>query len=95
MLYYNLAMEQIPIRVLNQDTTGVLARVAAGEVVEVTNRGVVVARIVPSEPGELDDLVARGRVVPATVSGPFPMPTGDPDGTDSTQIVSEMREERW
>lgn len=87
-------MERLPIRVLNQETAGVLARVANGEVIEITKHGVAVARIVPAEPNELDVLVARGRVVPATMSGPFPLPAGEPDGGDTAEIVSTLREER-
>jgi prevent-host-death family protein len=88
-------VERIPIRTLNQNTTGVLARVANGEVIEVTNRGIAVARIVPAQPSELDDLGARGRVTAATVVGPTPPPPGQAeDDVDSAEIVSEQREER-
>ena len=88
-------MEQIPIRILNQDTASVLARVEHGEVVEITNRGRRIARIVPIESNELDHLVARGRVVSATAKGPIPMPTGLVDTTiDSTDVISELREDR-
>jgi prevent-host-death family protein len=51
-------MEQIPVRQLNQDTAGVLARVEAGETVEITSRGKPVARIVPVVEGELAALLA-------------------------------------
>jgi len=88
-------MEQIPIRVLNQDTASVLARVERGDVVEITNRGRRIARIVPVESSELDDLVARGRIIPATAKGVPPMPAGPIDATiDSADVVSELREER-
>jgi prevent-host-death family protein len=90
-----LDVEQIPIRVLNQDTASVLARVERGEVVEITNRGRRIARIVPVEPSELDDLVARGRIIPATGKDMLPMPTGPVDtAIDSADIVSELRDER-
>lgn len=90
-------MERIPIRTLNQDTAGVLARVEAGETVEITNRGRLVARIVPIGTGELDDLVAAGRVVPATVSAPFVVPSGPVDaGPEAGELLSALRdEERW
>jgi prevent-host-death family protein len=68
----------IPIRTLNQDTAGVLARVEHGETVEITRRGKVICRIVPVTGGELDDLVLAGQVAPATVSGPWIAPTGRP-----------------
>jgi prevent-host-death family protein len=74
-------VEQIPIRSLNQDTAGVLARVERGEVVEITNRGRPIARIVPISADPLDDLVAAGTVTPPTITTPFPMPTF-PAGND-------------
>jgi prevent-host-death family protein len=90
-------VERIAIRTLNQDTAGVLARVEAGETVEITNRGRLVARIVPVGGGELDDLVAAGRVVPASVDAPFTAPGGPIDpGADSGELLSALRdEERW
>jgi prevent-host-death family protein len=88
-------MESVPVRVLNQDTASVLSRVENGEVIEITNRGKPIARIVPIGPHGLDDLIATGRVIAATSAGPIPMPEGEPDTLiDSTDIVSKLREER-
>ena len=90
--------EQVPVRVLNQDTAGVLARVENGETLEITNRGKPIARIVPvGSHGELDDLVAAGRIIPATTKGPWAMPTlKAPPGADAAELVSQLRdEERW
>ncbi len=87
-------MERIPIRTLNQDTAGVLARVEAGEIVEITNRGRLVARIVPAGAGELDDLVAAGRAVPASVHVPFVAPGGPVEsGADAGELLSALRDE--
>jgi len=90
-------VERIPIRELNQDTAGVLARVEHGETVEITNRGRPVARIVPVSEDSMADLVAAGVVTPATVTGPIPLPTIDgPPGEDAGELLSGMRdEERW
>jgi prevent-host-death family protein len=90
-------MEQIPIRNLNQDTASVLARVERGEVVEITNRGRPIARIVPIGVDTMADLIAAGVVVPPTVTGPVPMPTVPAEpGADAGQLVSDLRdEERW
>jgi prevent-host-death family protein len=88
-------MESVPIRQLNQDTASVLGKVEHGATVEITNRGRVIARIIPAEAGELDDLVARGRVTPATNTTPITMPSGAVDASiDAAAIVSEQREER-
>lgn len=87
-------MEQIPIRVLNQHTASVLARVEHGETVEITNRGKPIARIVPIAAGELDDWIAQGRAVPATIHGPIPMPTiKAPPGADAGELIRWLRDE--
>ena len=90
-------MEQIPVRELNQDTAGVLARVERGETVEITRHGKVIGRIVPATSGELDDWIAQGRVVPATVAGPVPMPAEPATaGSEAGRLLRELRdEERW
>ena len=90
-------MEQIPVRELNQDTAGVLARVERGETVEITRHGRVIGRIVPATTGELDDWIARGRIVPATIPGPIPMPTQPATpGSEAGRLLRELRdEERW
>lgn len=95
-------MEQIPIRTLNQDTAGVLARVEQGEIIEITNRGNPIARIVPVAADRMADLVASGLVLPPTLTGPVPVPTvpvptatAEP-GADAGQLISALRdEERW
>jgi prevent-host-death family protein len=96
-MYYSRRMEQIPIRILNQDTAGVLARVELGETVEVTNRGRPIARIVPIAVDTMADLIANGAVAPPTVTGPVPMPTLPAQaGPEAGQLVSDLRdEERW
>lgn len=90
-------MEQIPIRTLNQDTAGVLARVENGETVEITNRGRPIARIVPIGDDTLADLIAAGVVVPATLTGAVPMPTVPAEGgSEAGELLSSLRdEERW
>src|SRR5258708_19665703 len=55
-------MKSVGIRELRQNATAVLRRVAAGETVEVTDRGRAVARIVPMHEGSrLEQLLAEGR----------------------------------
>jgi prevent-host-death family protein len=90
-------MDQIPIRTLNQDTAGVLARVEHGEVVEITNRGRPIARIVPIGADSLADLVAAGVVLAPTMAGPIPMPqqVAEP-GSEAGELLSGLRDdERW
>ncbi len=87
------------MRDLNQHTSQVLARVSGGESFEITDRGRPVARLVPvnDEMSTLARLVASGRAVAPTSTGPVPLPPmlGDP-GIDTAAIVEQMRdEERW
>jgi len=82
------------MRELNQDTAGVLARVERGETVEITRHGRVIGRIVPAGVGELDDWVAQGRVVPATATGPIPMPAHRAaPGSEAGQLLRDLRDE--
>lgn len=57
---------------LNNTTAAVLARVKRGEHVVVTERGRVVAQLVPAEPHPLAHLVARGTLHPPTALTIFP-----------------------
>ena len=55
-------MKRVGIRELRQNATSVLRGVAAGEVVEVTDRGRAVARIVPiHEDSRLEQLIGESR----------------------------------
>jgi prevent-host-death family protein len=51
----------VGIRELRQQASAVLRRVRAGEVVEVTEHGHPIARIVPIQPGFLEQLTVEGR----------------------------------
>lgn len=55
----------VGIRELRQQTSRVLKRVVAGEVVEITEHGHPIARIVPLRPSALDQLTAEGRATEA------------------------------
>lgn len=93
-------MDSIPVRQLNQDTAGVLARVERGESLEITSRGRLIARLVPATSSRLDelaDLIAEGRAVPATISAPFEVPEGPvDDGPEAGELLSALRDdERW
>jgi prevent-host-death family protein len=90
-------MDRIPIRSLNQDTAGVLARVERGETVEITNRGRPIARIVPVGVDPLHELVNSGVIAPPTITLPFTVPTGAPPaGQEAGELISDLRdEERW
>lgn len=89
-------MQRIGVRELNQQTSRVIDRVARGEILEITDRGRPVARLVPvmALPEPLEQLVAEGRAVPATLWGPIPMPSvDDTDGVDVAADLASMRDE--
>ena len=56
---------RIGVRELRQHASRYLALVQRGEVVEVTDRGRLVARLVPAESEGWEQLVASGAVLPA------------------------------
>ena len=90
-------MDSIPVRELNQHTSAVLARVAKGESLEITVSGRPTARLVPIDDNTSTraDLIRRGRLIPAGDPGPLALPPGEPDlSVDSTEIISDLREER-
>ncbi len=68
-------MERIGIRELRQNASEWLRRAQAGECIEVTKRGQVVAVLgPPSANGVLSRLRQAGRLKPATVAGRLPRP---------------------
>ena len=86
-------MGRVGIRELRQNATAVLRRVAAGEIVEVTDRGRAVARIVPMhEASRLEQLLAEGRASAATGDlldvEPVPRMAGKPL---LSKILADMR----
>lgn len=90
-------MTQVAVRTLNQDTAGVLARVKRGESIEITERGVVIARIVPAQDSPASRLIATGRLRMPTIEGPPPRPRGPVRTTDeSGQLLGGLRgDERY
>ncbi|HPZ95792.1 MAG TPA: type II toxin-antitoxin system prevent-host-death family antitoxin [Mycobacterium sp.] len=87
-------MGEISVRVLNQETSKVLARVKAGEEIILTERGQVIARIVPVATDPLAALIGSGAVRPATLHGPAPRPTVEMRGTvDAGEVLERMRDE--
>lgn len=88
-------MEQVTVRALRAHTAEVIARVERGEVVEVTNRGRPVARLVPI-PVDPADLVSDA-AIPPTATGPIPVPQAAAEpGPEAGALISALRdEERW
>ena len=58
-------MRQVGVRALKQNASAVVAEVAKGDVVTITDRGRAVAQLVPIPSGRVDALIASGRARPA------------------------------
>ena len=87
-------MERIGVRELRQHASRYLDKVKAGETVEVTDRGQLVALLVPPAPGVTarERLIAGGVLMPA--SGPLHLPRRTRVSTDSGEVLQDLREER-
>jgi len=90
-------MAEEGIRALKQNASKVVARVAAGEIVTVTDRGRPVALLMPIPVGRLDALVSAGRARPAKgLLVDLPAPPIREGRRSLAQAVSEMRaDERY
>lgn len=78
---------------LNQQTAKVLARVAAGERLIITDRGRPIAELSPPSQTAWERLVSAGRVVLPSRSGALPTPAATSD-RPSREILDDLRAER-
>jgi prevent-host-death family protein len=87
-------MERIGVRELRQHASRYLDRVKEGETVEVTERGRLVALLVPPSPAATarERLIAAGRLLPS--SGPLRLPRRVPADRDSGAVLDALREDR-
>jgi prevent-host-death family protein len=85
-------MERIGVRELRQHASRHLARVAAGETLEITERGRLVARLVPVLEDPWDDLVVQGRLRPA-VGDLLEFTPVDAGGADLSRALTELRDD--
>lgn len=88
----------VGIRELRQQASAVLKRVVAGEVIEVTEHGHRIARIVPLRPGVLDQLVVEGRATEAEgdlleLLGQMGLPAPAAGAKSPSAALAEMRAE--
>lgn len=89
-------MEQVGVREIRQNLSVFLRRVRRGESFTVTDHGAPVALLtpLPASGDPLADLVALGRVIPATArGGAFPPPVAGPaDGPSATEeLLADRR----
>jgi prevent-host-death family protein len=91
-------MIRIGVRELRQHASRYLERVRSGETVEVTDRGTLVALLVPPGRSEVlrDHLLTTGRLIPAHAPFTLPPRHASPGGTASaSQTLAELRTERF
>lgn len=86
-------MNQVGLRELGQNPSQVLRRVAAGEVLTVTDRLRPVARLVPWEESAVSRLQSEGKVrVAKTTWGVVPKPLPVMDGLSASATLADLRE---
>lgn len=87
-------MVKVGIRELRQNASAVIRRAAAGETIEVTDRGRPVARIVPIRAMSiLDQMIAEGRATRGKGDLLRHKPRPPIPGKSLSQILAEMRNE--
>jgi prevent-host-death family protein len=84
-------MERLGVRELRQHASRYLARVANGETFEVTDRGRPVARLVPIHTDPWADLVAAGRVTPASDAADVADEVPADYGVDASAMLAAQR----
>jgi len=89
-----VGVSEVPVRELNQNTAGVLARVKRGEHIEITERGAVIARLIPAHDNPLAEMISAGRLHPAALTGPAPRPVGPVHtGQEAGELLRELRDD--
>lgn len=93
--------EPVTVTELNQQTTAVLRRVKAGQVLPITERGQVIAFLAPPPPTvtgnpTIDRWIADGRLLPqaapGTVMDLLPLPGSAEDGFSLADAIIAERE---
>lgn len=92
---------RVGVRELRQNLSVYLDRVKAGETLEVTEHGQPVAQLAPRPSKSVsivDQLIAEGRITPATLDHRTLQPPPDlpdPSGRTLSEILREMRDEEY
>jgi prevent-host-death family protein len=87
-------VERIGVRELRQHASRYLDRVKSGETVEVTERGHLIALLVPPGPAgdAREKLIGAGHLIPG--SGPMRLPARRRVTKPSGAVLDELRSER-
>jgi prevent-host-death family protein len=85
-------METVGIRELKQNASEVIAKVARGKWLLVTDRGRPVAQLIPLQKSRIDDLIESGQLQPASKSlDDLPAPMKAPKGMSLAQAIIDDR----
>lgn len=84
-------MERVGVRELRQHASRYLERVARGEILEVTDRGRPVARLVPITTDVWGDMIASGRVTPAEEDGDIADERPGDYDVDGSAVLAALR----
>ncbi|WP_419553557.1 type II toxin-antitoxin system Phd/YefM family antitoxin [Candidatus Poriferisodalis sp.] len=87
-------MAEVGIRALKQNASEVVARVAAGEEITVTNRGLPVAKIIPIRGSRLGEMIAAGSARPGK-GNLADLPPPQPGPSLSAEILRMRADERY
>ena len=87
-------MDTIAHRELRNDSSAILARVAAGESIAVTNRGQVAAVLIPPPASELDRVRLASALRPARVVRTRFVDIARADGLATREILEDLRGDR-
>lgn len=89
-------MEQVGVRDLKQNASRVLARVKAGETLEVTEHGRPIARLTPVDGvDDYDRLVEAGELLPGTQEVLTASPVRVASGVRLSDDLAALREGDW
>ena len=89
-------MKRIGIRALKENASAVVAQVAVGETVTITDRGRPVALLTPYHASPLERLRASGQLRPAKHdSRSLPPPLPNTTGVSVSDALAQTREDRF
>ena len=92
------ASNQVGVRELRQEASAILRRVKAGELIEITEHGTPVARLIPIQVSQYEAMVEAGLIIPAIKSnkGISPNRIKITSGPSASEVLAAMRaEERY
>lgn len=85
-------MESIGVRELRQYASRYLARVKAGESLQITDRGRPVARLIPPAEDSWEEMIARGEIIPPELPGGLLAEPPIPGEGSASANLAAMRE---